>query len=80
MGQEFNIRNMSGNRTLVRFCLGNEILVQAGSIGLRFLLGPGSPIKEPIAWDGPIVMNTVQELQKAFIDPKRNQFIKAHVQ
>ena len=75
-GHELNIRDMSGNRTLVRFGTGNEIEVQAGQEGVRFLLVAGTPIKEPVAWHGPIVMNTQAELQQAFSDLRNNTFIK----
>ena len=75
-GQELNIRDMSGNRTLVRFGTGDEIEVQAGPEGVRFLLVAGTPIKEPVAWHGPIVMNTKAELQQAFAELRNNTFIK----
>ena len=76
LGQELNIRDMSGNRTLVRFGTGDEIEVQAGPDGVRFLLVAGTPIKEPVAWHGPIVMNTQAELQQAFAELRNNTFIK----
>jgi len=76
MGQELNIRDLSGNRTLVNFGTGDEVVVQAGPDGMRFLLIAGSPIQEPVAWHGPIVMNTRKELQHAFDDLRNNQFIK----
>ncbi len=76
LGQEVNIRDMSGNRTLVQFGTGDEIVVQAGPEGIRFLLVAGTPIKEPIAWHGPIVMNTREELRTAVNDLRNNQFIK----
>ena len=76
MGHELNIRDMSGNRTLVRFGTGDEIEVQAGPDGVRFLLVAGTPIKEPVAWHGPIVMNTQAELQQAFTDLRNDTFIK----
>ena len=76
MGQELNIRDLSGNRTLVNFGTGDEVVVQAGPDGMRFLLIAGSPIQEPVAWHGPIVMNTREELQQAFDDLRNNQFIK----
>ena len=76
MGQELNIRDLSGDRTLVRFGSGDEIVVRAGRDGLRFLLVAGSPIREPVAWHGPIVMNTRDELHQAFLDLRNNQFIK----
>ncbi len=76
MGQEVNIRDMSGNRTLVRFGTGDEITVQAGSEGLRFLLISGAPIEEPVAWHGPIVMNTQDELRTAFRELRNGTFIR----
>jgi redox-sensitive bicupin YhaK (pirin superfamily) len=76
LGQELNIRDLSGNRTLVRFGTGDEIVVRAGTEGMRFLLVAGSPIREPVAWHGPIVMNTQEELHQAFTDLRNNQFIK----
>lgn len=75
-GEEVNIRDMSGNRTLVRFDTGDSIQVQAGERGIRFLLVSGRPIEEPVAWHGPIVMNTQEELQKAFAELRNGTFIK----
>ena len=74
--QEINMRDMSGNRTLVQFGTGNEVTVQAGPQGVRFLLISGAPLQEPIAWHGPIVMNTKEEIQQAISDLNNNQFIK----
>lgn len=76
MGQELNIRDMSGNRTLVQFGTGDEIALRAGPDGVRFLLIAGTPIQEPVAWHGPIVMNTQAELQQAFSDLRNDRFIK----
>ena len=76
-GQEFNIRDLSGNRTLVEFDSGEEISVQAGEQGMRFLLISGKPIKEPVAWHGPIVMNTREEIIQAMSDLRNETFIKA---
>jgi redox-sensitive bicupin YhaK (pirin superfamily) len=76
-GEELNIRDLSGNRTLIRFGAGDEITVQAGDDGLRFLLMTGQPIQEPVAWHGPIVMNTQGELQEAFRELRNGTFIKA---
>lgn len=76
MGQELNIRDMSGDRTLVKFGTGDEIVVQAGEKGIRFLLIAGTPIQEPVAWHGPIVMNTREELLQAFDDLRNDRFIK----
>ncbi len=75
-GEEVNIRDMSGDRTLVRFGTGDEVTVQAGEQGLRFLLISGQPIQEPVAWHGPIVMNTQAELRQAFADLRNGTFIK----
>ena len=49
--------NETGNRSLVLFDRGDEIVVRAGDQGMRFLLVSGKPIEEPVAWYGPIVMN-----------------------
>jgi hypothetical protein len=65
-----------GNRSLVLFDSGDEITVQAGDEGVRFLLVSGKPIEEPVAWYGPIVMNTRAELQQAFDELNRGTFIK----
>lgn len=75
-GQELNIRDMSGNRTLVEFGKGDEVVVQAGPDGIRFLLISGAPIQEPVAWHGPIVMNTRAELETAFKELRNGTFIK----
>jgi redox-sensitive bicupin YhaK (pirin superfamily) len=76
MGQEVNIRDMSGNRTLIRFGTGDEVTVQAGPEGIRFLLISGAPIEEPVAWHGPIVMNTQAELQQAMRELRNGTFIR----
>lgn len=76
MGQDVNIRDLSGNRTLIRFGTGDEVTVQAGEDGIRFLLISGAPIEEPVAWHGPIVMNTPQELQQALRELRNGTFIK----
>ena len=77
MGQEVNIRDMSGNRTLIRFGTGDEVTVQAGEEGVRFLLISGAPLQEPVAWHGPIVMNTQAEIQQAIRDLRNGTFIRA---
>jgi len=64
------------NRSLVLFDSGDEITVEAGDQGIRFLLISGKPIEEPVAWYGPIVMNTKAELQKAMSDLRDGTFIK----
>ena len=65
-----------GNRSLILFDAGDEITVQAGEQGIRFLLISGKPIEEPVAWYGPIVMNTKAELQQAMSDLRNGTFIK----
>lgn len=77
MGQEVNIRDMSGDRTLIRFGTGDEVTVQAGEHGVRFLLISGAPLQEPVAWHGPIVMNTREEIQAAIRDLRNGTFIRA---
>ena len=76
MGQEVNMRDLSGNRTLIRFGSGDEVTVQAGERGVRFLLVSGAPIEEPVAWHGPIVMNTREELVQAMAELRNGTFIK----
>jgi hypothetical protein len=64
------------NRSLVLFDRGDEVVVQAGDEGIRFLLVSGKPIEEPVAWYGPIVMNTRAELQQAISELRTGTFIK----
>ncbi len=64
------------NRSLVLFGNGDEVTVQAGDEGIRFLLVSGKPLKEPVAWHGPIVMNTDAELREALADLRDGTFIK----
>ncbi|HEY1910479.1 MAG TPA: pirin family protein [Vicinamibacterales bacterium] len=66
----------AGNRSLVLFDRGDEIVVQAGDEGVRFLLVSGKPIEEPVAWYGPIVMNTNDQLQTALSELRAGTFIK----
>jgi quercetin 2,3-dioxygenase len=70
------VREPAGNRSLVLFDRGDEITVQAGETGLRFLLVSGTPLEEPVAWHGPIVMNTENELRQAFAELRQGTFIK----
>ena len=70
------IRERTGNRSLVVFDSGDEVTVQAGDEGIRFLLVSGKPIEEPVAWHGPIVMNTNAELQQAVAELRNGTFIK----
>ncbi len=64
------------NRSLILFDSGDEVTVQAGEEGIRFLLISGKPLKEPVAWYGPIVMNTQAELRKAFEELQNGTFLK----
>ena len=73
---EILVRERTGNRSLVLFDSGDEISVQAGDDGIRFILVSGKPIKEPVAWYGPIVMNSQAELQRAFAELKQGTFIR----
>ncbi|OLD43134.1 MAG: hypothetical protein AUI55_03550 [Gemmatimonadetes bacterium 13_1_40CM_2_70_7] len=66
----------AGNRSLVLFDSGDEITVQAGAAGLRFLLVSGRPLEEPVAWRGPIVMNTDEELRRAYAELRDGTFIR----
>jgi redox-sensitive bicupin YhaK (pirin superfamily) len=75
-GTELHVRDQTGNRTLVMFGSGEEIVVQAGEEGIRFLLVSGAPIKEPVAWHGPIVMNTREELIQAVNELRSGTFIR----
>ena len=70
------VREQTGNRSLVLFDSGDEVTVQAGDEGIRFLLVSGKPIEEPVAWHGPIVMNTEAELQQAFTELRKGTFIR----
>ena len=75
-GSETLVRERTGNRSLVVFDTGDEVTVQAGDEGIRFLLVSGKPIEEPVAWYGPIVMNTQAELQQAVSELRSGTFIK----
>jgi redox-sensitive bicupin YhaK (pirin superfamily) len=66
------------NHSLVLFDRGDEIVVQAGPEGIRFLLVSGKPLEEPVAWYGPIVMNTQGQLKQAMAELQDGTFIKKH--
>jgi quercetin 2,3-dioxygenase len=70
------VRERAGNRSLVLFDRGDEVTVEAGDAGIRFLLVSGKPIEEPVAWYGPIVMNTKAELEQAVTELRNGTFIK----
>lgn len=76
-GEELHLRDLSGNRTLVVFDTGDEIRVTAGKEGVRFLLISGRPIQEPVAWHGPIVMNTKAEIEQAMSELQNGTFIRS---
>jgi redox-sensitive bicupin YhaK (pirin superfamily) len=76
-GEELLLREPVGDRSLVLFDSGDEIEVQAGERGIRFLLVSGKPIEEPVAWYGPIVMNTRAQLEQAVAELRNGTFIKS---
>ena len=66
----------AGDRSIVLFDRGDEVTVQAGEEGVRFLLVSGEPLREPVAWHGPIVMNTEEELRQAYAELGDGTFLK----
>lgn len=66
-----------GNRSLILYEDGEQIRIVTQDDPVRFLLISGRPLNESIAWYGPIVMNTEQELRQAFKDLQNGTFIKA---
>ena len=75
-GTESTSLSQIGDRSLVLFDSGDEVTIQAGEEGIRFLLVSGQPIEEPVAWYGPIVMNTQAQLQQAYAELRDGTFIK----
>ncbi len=73
---DVSLSEEADNRSLVLFDRGDEVVVQAGEHGIRFLLVSGKPIEEPVAWYGPIVMNTQAELKQAFAEYQAGTFLK----
>ena len=65
------------NRSLILFDRGDEVEVHAGEDGIRFLLCSGQPLQEPVAWYGPIVMNTQEQLRQAFEELEKGTFLRA---
>jgi len=65
-----------GDRSLVLFAAGEQVSISAGDTELSFLLVSGQPLREPIAWGGPIVMNTQAELKQAFAELQEGTFIR----
>ena len=75
-GTESLVRERAGNRSLVLFDSGDEVSVETGDEGIRFLLVSGRPLKEPVAWYGPIVMNTDAEIREAVAQLRDGTFIR----
>jgi hypothetical protein len=73
---EIVAREQAGDRSLVLFDAGDEVVVRAGERGIRFLLVSGKPLEEPVAWYGPIVMNTEAELRQAYAELEAGTFIQ----
>jgi len=67
--------DQTGDRSLVLFDSGDEVTVRAGEDGIRFLLVSGQPLREPVAWHGPIVMNTEEQLRQAYEELQAGTFI-----
>jgi redox-sensitive bicupin YhaK (pirin superfamily) len=63
------------NRSLVLFDRGDQVEVLAGPDGIRFLLVSGKPLEEPVAWYGPIVMNTQEQLRQAYTELQKGTFL-----
>ncbi len=70
------VAHEADNRSLVLFDRGDEVTVQAGEEGIRFLLVSGQPLREPVAWHGPIVMNTREQLKEAMAELSAGTFLK----
>jgi hypothetical protein len=75
-GGPASVAGEAGNRSLVLFDRGDEVVVLAGEHGIRFLLVSGRPLREPVAWYGPIVMNTEDELRRAWTELRDGTFLK----
>ncbi len=75
-GVEAEAVRCADDHSLVVFDRGDEVTVQAGEEGIRFLLVSGQPLEEPVAWSGPIVMNTEDELRQAWAELSNDTFLK----
>lgn len=77
LGENFKENIPYGKGSVILFTReGNSISVRAGASGARFLLVSGKPLNEPVAWFGPIVMNTQAELQTAYQELREGVFVK----
>ena len=75
-GNEIKMQDLSGNKTLINFDKGDNIKLMSGENGIRFLLISGKPTQEPVAWHGPIVMNSFDEINLAMKELNDGTFIK----
>jgi len=73
---DFKRECLLGAGNLIIFDDGDEVVITTSEKPVRFLLVSGKPIKEPVAWYGPIVMNTQEELRTAFEEYQNGTFIK----
>jgi len=73
---DLNKERAIGAENLVIFEDGDEVKISTEEEGSRFLLISGRPLREPVAWRGPIVMNTQEELKIAFEEYERGTFLK----
>jgi quercetin 2,3-dioxygenase len=73
---DINPPTEADDRSLVLFDRGDSVEVQAGPDGIRFLLVSGKPLQEPVAWYGPIVMNTQDQLREAYMELEKGTFLK----
>ncbi len=71
-----SLPTQADDRSLVLFDSGDQVEVQAGENGIRFLLVSGKPLQEPVAWYGPIVMNTQEQLRQAYAELEKGTFLK----
>ncbi len=67
---------LADNGTIILFTDGNTVHIKTGDDSIRFLLISGKPLDEPVAWHGPIVMNTQEELRLAFDEYQKGTFLK----
>jgi hypothetical protein len=76
---DMQVEPLLGNESLVLFGDGEEVYVSTEDEPVRFLIISGKPIGEPIAWYGPIVMNTQEELRVAFEEFHKGTFVKHNI-